>query len=111
VDNINLKDSALHTLYKDKLTARATHNIWPLRIRQMTKVITTWEDDGEFHAGRLLSQMLEESGAMNQMLIVTRWYGGSHMGNKRFDCIREVATQALSKVHAELSPTSVESPH
>ena len=98
--DINHRDSVLHKLYSDKRTAMATHNIWALRIKQGTRIITSWADDGEYHAGRMLAEILEDAGAENKMVMVSRWYGGSHMGKKRFDCIKHVANQAISQVSA-----------
>jgi len=100
IDNINLKESVLHTLYRDKSVAKATHNIWALRIKQGSNIITSWEDDGEYHAGRALAEILDKAEMENKMLIVTRWYGGIHMGDKRFDCIKDVAEKALAFVCA-----------
>ena len=100
INNVNQKDHILHSLYANQQTARATHNIWALRIKDGDNYITTWEDDGEYHAGRLLADVLETSGVENTMLIVSRWYGGTHMGPKRFANIKKVAECIIAQTSA-----------
>ena len=49
-------------------------------------------DDGEAGAGAVILKMLEREGLSGQIVVVTRWYGGVHLGGDRFahivTCIR-----------------------
>ncbi|CBZ55166.1 putative RWD domain-containing protein [Neospora caninum Liverpool] len=53
------------------------------------------DSDGETAAGRKLQQLLYNLKARNVILIVTRWYGGIHLGPDRFRVIATVGRQAL----------------
>ncbi|KEP63496.1 UNVERIFIED_CONTAM: IMPACT, putative [Hammondia hammondi] len=53
------------------------------------------DSDGETGAGRKLQQLLYNLKAKNVILIVTRWYGGIHLGPDRFRVIASVGRQAL----------------
>lgn len=70
----------LAELRRNKRFAKATHHSWaavlddgPLK-----------EDDGESGAGALILQMLERAELRDHVVIVTRWYGGKHLGGDRF---------------------------
>ncbi len=41
-------------------------------------------DDGEGGAGQIILQMLEREGLTDHVIVVTRWYGGKHLGGDRF---------------------------
>lgn len=70
----------LAELRQNKRFAKATHHSWA--------AILTGEpvkdDDGESGAGTLILQMLEREGLTDHVVIVTRWYGGKHLGGDRF---------------------------
>lgn len=79
----------LAVLKREKKYARATHNTWaclsstegPLR-----------NDDGEAGAAAVILRMLEREGLQDTIVVVTRWYGGVHLGGDRFahvvTCVR-----------------------
>lgn len=50
-----------------------------------------FQDDGEIGAGPKLLNLLELMKAKNVMVIVTRWYGGIHLGADRFKHICNLA--------------------
>lgn len=41
-------------------------------------------DDGESGAGAIILRMLERERIVNHVVVVTRWYGGVHLGGDRF---------------------------
>ena len=49
-------------------------------------------DDGENGAGMIIVRMLEREGLGDHLIVVTRWYGGKHLGGDRFrhvqTCVR-----------------------
>ena len=70
----------LAALKRQKRFAKATHNSWAAILSgEPVK-----DDDGESGAGALMLQMLERAGLTDHMVIVTRWYGGKHLGGDRF---------------------------
>ena len=81
----------LEALLSDRKIARATHNIWAYRAGS----VADNDDDGETAAGRLLAELLAMTGAVNVLCVVTRWYGGIHLGPDRFRHINNVARTLL----------------
>ena len=70
----------IKTLKKRKKFAKATHNTWGV----LTNAGPLKADDGETGAGNVILRMLEREDVRNHLIIVTRWYGGKHLGGDRF---------------------------
>ncbi len=97
----------MNKLFSNHKVARATHNIYAYRISgQQGTVIENFDDDGEHGAGRKILKLLRESNVVNKMVVVTRWYGGTHMGPHRFTCIQDIARKALQYLHPLDTPTA-----
>lgn len=83
----------LAALKRQKRFAKATHNSWA--------AILTGEpvkdDDGESGAGALILQMLERAALHDHVIIVTRWYGGKHLGGDRFRHVADAVRHYLSQ--------------
>jgi hypothetical protein len=87
----------LYGIYSDQRCARATHNIYAYRIRSADGTLTEhYNDDSEFGAGRRLLELMTKSNVENQMVCVTRWYGGTHLGPARFQHILEAANTVIN---------------
>jgi putative IMPACT (imprinted ancient) family translation regulator len=82
-------EAFLKTLKKDKKIAKATHNSWAVILSDEGPVKN---DDGEAGAGAVILRMLEREGLTDCLVVVTRWYGGVHLGGDRFahvvTCVR-----------------------
>lgn len=76
---------------------QATHNMYAYRIYQeKTKsFLHDCDDDGENQAGGRLLHLLEIIDVKNVIVIVSRWYGGIHLGSDRFRHINNAARQVL----------------
>jgi putative IMPACT (imprinted ancient) family translation regulator len=84
----------MHALYTNKKIAHAAHNIMAYRLAEhngggdgvdaRTLQINECDDDGETAAGSRLLHLLDLMGANNVLVVVTRWYGGIHLGPDRF---------------------------
>lgn len=68
-----------------KKFAKATHNSWGL----IAADGPVKNDDGESGAGMIILRMLERQGLKDHLIIVTRWYGGKHLGGDRFRHVQE----------------------
>ena len=84
----------LKELKRNKKFAKATHNTWatilddgPLK-----------KDDGEAGAGMVIVRMLEREGLTNHLVIVTRWFGGKHLGGDRFRHVQSCVTHYLEQL-------------
>lgn len=82
-------DAALKALKRDRSYARATHNTWGA---VLTAGGAIKGDDGEAGAGMVILRMLERDDVQDHLIVVTRWYGGKHLGGDRFrhvqSCVR-----------------------
>ena len=83
--------AALKTLKRTKKFARATHNTWAAILESGP----IKNDDGEAGAGMIIVRMLERARLTNHMIIVTRWYGGKHLGGDRFRHVQDCVTHYL----------------
>jgi len=70
----------LKQLKRKKKYAKATHNTWAVLFADGPAK----GDDGEGGAGQIIAQMLQREGLENHVIVVTRWYGGKHLGGDRF---------------------------
>lgn len=75
----------LKTLQRRKKFAKATHNTWAL----LTDEGPIKTDDGESGAGMVILRMLEREALHAHLVVVTRWYGGKHLGGDRFRHVQE----------------------
>lgn len=83
----------LADLRRNKRFAKATHHTWAAILSgEGVK-----DDDGESGAGQIILTMLERAGLVDHVVIVTRWYGGKHLGGDRFrhvvDAVRHYLAQ------------------
>ena len=73
-------EAGLSALTAQRRFAKATHNSWAARLGgEGLKA-----DDGEAGAGAIILRMLETEGLDDHLIVVTRWYGGKHLGGDRF---------------------------
>ncbi len=98
IDNQDLIQPSLMSLYKNSKIARATHNVYAYRIRHGGLLLENARDDGEYGAAAHILKLLQEKEVENVLIVVTRWKGGPNMGPRRMDMIKEAAKQALMKI-------------
>jgi len=79
-------------LCRNKKFAKATHNTWGL----LLDAGPIKNDDGESGAGMVILRMLEREGLRNHIVVVTRWYGGKHLGGDRFRHVQDAVRMYLS---------------
>ncbi|KAL4234947.1 hypothetical protein ACF0H5_006589 [Mactra antiquata] len=85
-------------LYENKKIENATHNIIAYRICCTNNIMLQGcEDDGETHAGSRMLHLLQILEAENVLVIVSRWYGGIHLGPDRFKHINNCTRTILQK--------------
>ena len=72
-------------LKADKKFAKATHHSWGL----ISAEGALKSDDGEAGAGMVIVRMLERAGVTGHLVVVTRWYGGKHLGGDRFRHVQD----------------------
>lgn len=90
------KQYVAHLLATDKKAARATHNMTAWRIKGPND--TSYQDcndDGETAAGSRMLHLMQLMDVWEVIVVVTRWYGGVHLGPDRFRIINTAAREAL----------------
>ncbi len=86
-------DAFIKHLKKKKKYAKATHNSWGVLLPDGPLK----SDDGESGAGNIIIRMLEGAGLQNHLIVVTRWYGGKHLGGDRFRHVSEACRIYLAE--------------
>lgn len=80
-------EAALKQLKSAKKFAKATHNSWGVLLPDGPLK----SDDGEAGAGNVILAVLDGAQLSGQLVIVTRWFGGKHLGGDRFRHVRDAA--------------------
>lgn len=89
-------------LLKDKRFRQADHNIVAYRINSGDGGVLEYKNDGynspskETGAGVMMLEIMRQRQVENTCVVVTRWYGGVHLGADRFRHVRD-ATQEILK--------------
>mmetsp|Transcript_7017 Transcript_7017/g.14400 ORF Transcript_7017/g.14400 Transcript_7017/m.14400 type:complete len:114 (+) Transcript_7017:1-342(+) len=86
-------------LFHDKKVAKANHNMFAYRFTEVTdgtkRRVADNDDDGEKGAGAKLAALLEMCKVDDVIVVVSRWFGGIHLGPARFKYIAAVGRDAL----------------
>ena len=86
-------EALLTELKANKRFAKATHNTWAAILSGGG----VKDDDGESGAAQIILQMLERAGLTDHVVIVTRWYGGKHLGGDRFRHVVDAVRHYLAE--------------
>jgi hypothetical protein len=90
-------------LFNDKKISKATHNMFAYRFTTTNSddggimIVSDNDDDGEKGSGNKLASLLELCNANNVLVVVSRWFGGVHLGSARFKWIASVARDGLEQ--------------
>ncbi|MCK4643907.1 YigZ family protein [bacterium] len=82
-------------LKKTKPYSKGTHYMYAYRIEAGSGIDEGKSDDGESGSGINILQVLKTKNASNVITFVIRWYGGKHLGGKRFRLIKQAAVLSL----------------
>jgi putative IMPACT (imprinted ancient) family translation regulator len=94
-------DAFLATLRRRRKFDKATHHSWAAVLSDGGP---QKGDDGEAGAGAVILKMLEREGLLDHIVVVTRWYGGVHLGGDRFAHVVTCTRAALAAVRAAAGP-------
>jgi putative IMPACT (imprinted ancient) family translation regulator len=93
--------SGIKELLKDKKFRTADHNIVAYRIKDPAGKLLEYKNDGynspskETGAGVMMLELMRQRKAENLCIVVTRWYGGVHLGADRFKHVRNSTIKIL----------------
>jgi putative IMPACT (imprinted ancient) family translation regulator len=102
---LEVQEALQQLLTSSSKIQRATHNMYAWRIAETTpsdgdndgRVIIKHDndDDGEDGAGNKMAYLLDMRKDENVLVVVSRWFGGIHLGPKRFAHIVNVSRMLL----------------
>lgn len=93
-DEINSAYLKLRMKYAD-----ATHISCAYRLPGAnTPINQDYVDDGEIGCGRTILRCVREKGLMNVAVFIMRYYGGTHLGQQRFDIFRSLTEEAIRQL-------------
>jgi putative IMPACT (imprinted ancient) family translation regulator len=96
-------DAFLVALRQRRKFDRATHHSWAALLSDDGPLKA---DDGEAGAGAVILKMLEREAVPDRIVVVTRWYGGVHLGGDRFAHIVTCTRAALKALRDSLDAPS-----
>jgi putative IMPACT (imprinted ancient) family translation regulator len=88
-------------LLKEKKYRQADHNIVAYRLKDEAGRLQEYKNDGynspskETGAGVMMLEIMRQKKTENICVVVTRWYGGIHLGADRFKHVREATAKIL----------------
>jgi putative IMPACT (imprinted ancient) family translation regulator len=91
-------------LLRPKRFRDADHHIAAYRVMNSDGSLSEYKNDGyrspskETGAGVMVLEIMRQKNVMNRCVVVTRWYGGVHLGADRFKHVREAAKAVLGRV-------------
>ena len=77
--------AARHILYGFNLPGREFHKL------------QDYKDDDEHGGGRIILGMLQNAEVVNRVIYVARIYDGTHIGQERFEAIKEAARSVVTQ--------------
>lgn len=86
----------LKKLKQPKKYAKATHHSWAARLSRDGKIWETKQDDGETGAGGVILRIMQKQNYVNSIVVVTRWFGGKHLGPDRFKHVQDATIEILN---------------
>jgi len=86
----------LKKLKQPKKYAKATHHSWAARLSRDGHIWETKQDDGETGAGAVILRIMQKQNYVNTIVVVTRWFGGTHLGTDRYKHVQD-ATKIILK--------------
>lgn len=85
----------LTKLKQPKKYAKATHHSWAARLSRDGQIWETKQDDGETGAGAVILRIMQKQNYTNTIVVVTRWFGGTHLGPDRFKHVQDATKLIL----------------
>lgn len=84
---------------REKYFAKATHNSYAYRFRDTSGIIIEGKnDDSETGAGMCILRELQRMDFLNGIMVVTRYFGGIHLGADRFKNVINACKIVLKQI-------------
>jgi Uncharacterized protein family UPF0029 len=104
VSEVEVREALAQLLSSSSKIQRATHNMYAWRVNEVlvdgTRVLKhDNDDDGEDAAGSKLALLLAQRKEDGVVVVVSRWFGGIHLGPKRFAHILNTTRELLIHCH------------
>ena len=90
-----------------KVHSEANHVTMAYRLAGLNKAYDEdYVDDREYNAGRKLLSSLIDKQSVSTVVFIVRYYGGKHIGKKRFEIHQRLLQKALSDLENNITFTS-----
>jgi putative IMPACT (imprinted ancient) family translation regulator len=101
-----VREALTQLLSSSSKIQRATHNMYAWRLTEALKdgnliLKHDNDDDGEDAAGSRMALLLHQRKEDGVLVVVSRWFGGIHLGPKRFAHIVNVSRELLLQCHEQ----------
>lgn len=80
-----------------------------IAVASIIKQEEEFNDNGEFGSGYRMLRCLKQLGAQNTAVFMIRFFGGRHLGPRRFTIITDMVTAAIEKINDQPTQTPVHS--
>ncbi|HTY09145.1 MAG TPA: YigZ family protein [Candidatus Edwardsbacteria bacterium] len=96
--------AGIKALLKDKKFRAADHNIVAYRIKSGDGKTAEYKNDGyqspskESGAGIMMLDLMRQKDIVNWCIVVTRWYGGVHLGADRFKHVKNALLAMIERL-------------
>ncbi|KAM9904286.1 hypothetical protein OXX79_002849 [Metschnikowia pulcherrima] len=98
VHSVEEANESIDDLIRDRKVARSSHNMNAMRIEGPNGVsFQDCDDDGETAAGSRMLHLMTIMDVWNVVVVVSRWFGGTHIGPDRFKHINAATREVLIK--------------
>ena len=97
IDSRDAANAYLKALKRNRIYAKATYNTWAAVLSNGQPLKS---DDGEAGAGMVIVRMLQREALQDHMIVVTRWFGGTHLGGGRFRHVQSCVRHYLDDLRA-----------
>lgn len=103
IKSVNEVRNVYKKVFSTHPTSSASHNILVYSLPDGT---VGSQDDGETGAGRFLTRWLKRRGVKGVAIVVTRIYGGTHLGLRRFELAKQCAECVLDQISGDSNTPS-----
>lgn len=104
VNSVAEFEQGMRELLRPKKLRDADHHIAAYRMAKADGSVSEYKNDGyrspskESGAGMMVLEIMRQRNVVNLCVVVTRWYGGVHLGADRFKHVREAAKAIMDKI-------------
>ena len=98
VNSMAEAQASYKALFQNQSTASASHISYAYVVGDGLNFLSGYSDDGETGASDVLKKLIHERSLKNVFFAVSRKHQGPNLGKRRFELIKSVASEVISKI-------------